>query len=96
MPMLEQLKSEGPGHKGPQTKTEQQKTRLLNGFLGKMVEVRGIEPRSEKEATIGSPHASPSTESYLWRLKGSPTSQTSPIIRFKRPRTEINLLPHVK
>ena len=41
--MPELLKSEGPGHKGPQTKTEQQKTRLLNGFLGKMEKVRGIE-----------------------------------------------------
>ena len=32
-----------PGHKGAQETSEQQKTRILSGFLNGMVEVRGIE-----------------------------------------------------
>jgi hypothetical protein len=35
--------SEQPGHKGAQEMNEQQKTRILSGFLNGMVEVRGIE-----------------------------------------------------
>jgi len=32
-----------PGHKGAQETSEQQKTRILSGFLNGVVEVRGIE-----------------------------------------------------
>gem|GEM_PF-3613752 len=41
-----------------------QKTRLVSGFLVDLVEVPGIEPGSEKEATLGTTCFSPCLFSF--------------------------------
>ena len=84
-----------PGHKGAQEMNKQQKTRILSGFLNGMVEVRGIEPRSDKEVTEGATCFSPSLFNPV--PHGAPAYQgESDLLGFCAVRTELHRTPHVK
>ena len=84
-----------PGHKGAQETSEQQKTRILSGFLNGVVEVRGIEPRSDKEVTEGATCFSPSLFNPV--LHGATTYQGElDLLGFCAVRTELHRTPHVE